>query len=472
MIALTKSNGVVSDAHAHAYAHAHAHAYAHAPRRWVAVFGLILAGTVACGGGERAPTDATVSSSFARVQAQVFTPSCSFSACHAPGNTSNSGLVLTGAGVYNALVNAPATQAVARADGLRRVVPGKPDSSLLWHKVSGFISNHHAHDWGAPMPYAGQSLTAGQIEFIRQWIAGGASATTDNVSPGLLSGTVAPPSYAPLVVPASGYQVRMTPFSIKASTEREVFLYAPVGNAQESWVNRIQTNMRTGSHHFVIYTFAANTPSLVIPQPGAIRDIKNADGTYQILTLAAMGYHVFFAGSQASSSDYTFPPGVAMRVPVGTMLDVNSHYVNSTTSEINGEAEANLYTVPAAQVQFEAQALNLANTDLTLPAGRDTTIKKTFRFTKLTRVVMLTSHMHKRGTRFVVRISGGARNGEIVYQNEAWDHPGILTFSVPLVLQAGEGLTSEVTYHGDPSKVVRFGLTSDDEMDIIFGYWY
>lgn len=433
----------------------------------IAAFGI----AAACG-GDQTPTGASPTTSFARMQAQVFAPSCAFSACHAAGNTSNSGLVLSGPGVYDALVNAPVAQPVAKADGLRRVVSGKPDSSLLWHKVSGFVSGHHAHDYGAAMPYAGQSLPAGQIEFIRQWIAGGASETSDNVNPDLLAGTATAPAYVPLAAPTGGFQLRMTPFSINASTEREVFLYAPVGNAQEAWVSRIQTNMRTGSHHFVIYSFAANTPSLVIPPAGTVRDLRNGDGTYQLATIASMGYHVFFAGSQAAAGDFTFPAGVAMRVPAGTRLDINSHYVNSTTRSITGEAEANLYTVPAAQVQFEAAALNLNNTDLTLPSGRDTTIRKTFKFTKLTRVLMLTSHMHKRGLRFVVRISGGLRNGEVVYQNEAWDHPLILSLDTPLVLQPGDGLTSEVTYRGDPSKTVRFGLTSEDEMSIIFGYWY
>ena len=430
---------------------------------------------IACGGEKSTPTDgasAGVSTSFARLQTQVLELSCGFSACHTPGNTSNSGLVLTGAGVYQSLVNAPATQPIAKADGLRRVVPGKPDSSLLWHKVNGFANGHHARDYGAAMPYGGQPLPAGQIEFIRQWIAGGASRTSDDISPSLLSGTAAAPAYVPLIAPTGGFQLRMIPFIINASSEREVFLYAPVSNTQETWVNRVQTNMRTGSHHFVIYSFAANTPSLVIPQAGIVRDLKNSDGTYQLGTIAAMGYHVFFGGSQAAASDFTFPAGVAMRVPAGTVLDVNSHYVNSTAKAITGEAEANLYTVPASQVQFEAAALNLNNTALTLPVGRDTTIRKTFKFTKLTRVVMLTSHMHKRGLKFVVRISGGARDGELVYQNEAWDHPLILTLPTPLVLQAGEGLTSEVTYRGDASKVVRFGLTSEDEMNIIFGYSY
>ena len=41
-----------------------------------------------------------------------------------------------------------------------------------------------------------------------------------------------------------------------------------------------------------------------------------------------------------------------------------------------------------------------------------------------------------------------------------------------LIIEHLKGLRSEVLYHGDASKVVKFGLTSDDEMDIIFGYWY
>ena len=441
----------------------------------IAIVGVI--GVAACSGDSKQTavptgTTTTTSTSFARLQAQVFTPSCTFSACHAVSNTSGSGLVLTGSGAYASLINVSPTQAVARTDGLRLVMPGKPDSSLLWHKVNGFVAGHHTHDYGTAMPYAGQALPAGQVEFIRQWIAAGASQTTDNLDPGLLNGTVVPPSYTALAVPVSGFQLKMSPYSIGASTEREVFLYTPVGNAQETWVNRIQTNMRTGSHHFVLYTFAANTPSVIIPQPGVTRDIKDANGAYQIATLAAMGYHVFFAGTQAASGEYTFPAGVAIRLPANAMIDVNSHYVNSTTTAINGEAEANLYTVPASQVQFEALALNLANTDLTLPAARDTTIKRTFKFSKLTRVVMLTSHMHKRGLQYLIRISGGTRDGEVVYRSTAWDHPLILSFTTPLVLNAGEGLVSEVTYRGDPSKVVRFGLTSEDEMDIIFGYWY
>jgi hypothetical protein len=40
------------------------------------------------------------------------------------------------------------------------------------------------------------------------------------------------------------------------------------------------------------------------------------------------------------------------------------------------------------------------------------------------------------------------------------------------VLQAGQGLTSEITYYNETNQAIGFGLTSEDEMGIIFGYYY
>ena len=42
----------------------------------------------------------------------------------------------------------------------------------------------------------------------------------------------------------------------------------------------------------------------------------------------------------------------------------------------------------------------------------------------------------------------------------------------PLVLQPGEGLTSIITYNTATGRAIAFGLTSEDEMGIIFGYTY
>jgi hypothetical protein len=76
------------------------------------------------------------------------------------------------------------------------------------------------------------------------------------------------------------------------------------------------------------------------------------------------------------------------------------------------------------------------------------------------------------GEKFVIKILGGARNGEVVYENSDWQHPLMLTLTNPIQLKAGEGLTSVVTYNNTNAAAVNFGFTSEDEMNIIFGYYY
>ena len=84
----------------------------------------------------------------------------------------------------------------------------------------------------------------------------------------------------------------------------------------------------------------------------------------------------------------------------------------------------------------------MANTSFSLPAGKETTVEKTFTVSQPTTVFMLTSHMHMLGKRFQIKIVGGARDGELVYESTDWEHPQTLTFTTPIVLQPGQGLKS------------------------------
>jgi hypothetical protein len=131
-----------------------------------------------------------------------------------------------------------------------------------------------------------------------------------------------------------------------------------------------------------------------------------------------------------------------------------------------------MYTVDKAKVQKVVRMIDFNNTSFTLPAKQKTTITKSFTFSTNVNIVALTSHNHKYGEKFVIKISGGTRNGEIVYENTDWEHPAVINFKTPLVLKKGEGLTSVVTYNNTSDKAIGFGLTSEDEMNIIFGYYF
>jgi hypothetical protein len=411
--------------------------------------------------------------SFKRIMAQVMTPKCA--SCHSASSpySAQSGLLLEGPNVYASLINATSKNAEAVAHGIKRVKPGDADESFLYTKLMQWDPSR-AHQFGAPMPLGGVSLSIGQLEFIKRWINEGASETSDTIPPALLADQTLP-NYAPftaLAPPSVGFQVKIDPFTIQPNFERELFVYRAIGNAAPVYVNRIDTRMRTNSHHFVMYGFDANTPSFAKPVPNQVRDLRDPAGNLVLTTALSMAYHVYVAGSMTANSTYVFPDGVALEMPANAALDLNTHYVNKTATEIVGEAYANFGTVDRASVTHVAQTLNLNNTDIVLPPNQRTTLSKTFTFTGKRTVFMLSSHMHKLGEKFVIRIAGGPRNGEVVYETTDWSHPAVKTFDTPIVLEAGQGLTSEITYNNTTTKQVSFGLTSEDEMGIIFGYYY
>jgi hypothetical protein len=411
-------------------------------------------------------------STFATLQREVFTPTCATSGCHS-GASPQGQLALTADASYEQLVGVTPTNPAARAEGLMRVAAGRPDGSLLFHKLI-VPAGHHASDYGNPMPQGTAGLSVGALEYVRQWIAKGAPRSGTVADASLLRDATRQVTlpFEPLPAPpaGAGIQLRVEPFDVSTTYERELFTYRALANPQPLYVNRIETSMRPFSHHFVLYTFEPATPANVVPQPGVVRDIRSPNGALIPGNMVPMGFHVFLAGAMAQRTTFTFPAGTALRLPANAGIDLNVHYANHTSGTVQGEAYANLYTVPVEQVQRVVTTLDLDNTSLRLPARTRTIVERVFTFDAPASIYGLTSHTHARGERFQIRIVGGPRDGALVYENLDWEHPAIVTYPTPIVLAAGEGLRSTVTYNNTTDREITFGLTSEDEMDIIFGY--
>src|SRR4051794_17891488 len=69
---------------------------------------------------------------FARIQAEIFTPTCAKSGCHA-ANTASGGMVLDAGRAYGEIVNRPSSE----RSTLHRIEPGDPDRSYLIKKLRG-----------------------------------------------------------------------------------------------------------------------------------------------------------------------------------------------------------------------------------------------------------------------------------------------------------------------------------------------
>ncbi len=446
------------------------------PRKVLGALSTVLA---ACGGGDSASTAAPLpDGTFARIQRTIIEPQCV--SCHRSGTSDarSSQLVLSADSAYAQLVGIASTQQLAKADRLLRVKPYRADSSLLYHKLA-WVPGHHSRDYGTLMPMGtSKGLTVGQLEYVRRWIEAGAPRSGNVVDTVILADArTQTATFTPLAAPATGtgIQLGVDSFAVAPTSERELFVYRALSNPTELFVTRIQSRMRPGSHHLLLYTFddtRTSYPCNSRPPVNSVRDIRNGDGSLNLVNMLPMACHVFFAGAMTPDFDFRFPAGVALRLPPNATLDFNVHYVNRSPAPLPGQASANLYTVDKSQVTRVARTLNLANTSFSLPAKQRSTVRTVFTMAARTTVLALTSHMHSLGERSEIRVRRANGTETTVYENLDWEHPAFTTFETPLVLEAGDALVSVVTWNNVTDKTVAFGLSANDEMNIIFGYAY
>lgn len=129
---------------------------------------LMTALALALGCAEPPPGQEEVQPIFSEIQVKVLTPSCALSGCHNEASKKG-GLILVEGQSFAEMVDVPAQQAGALADGKILVIPGDPDNSYLIQKLEGPESGE-----GLEMPPGARVISDAAILAIREWVAQGA----------------------------------------------------------------------------------------------------------------------------------------------------------------------------------------------------------------------------------------------------------------------------------------------------------
>lgn len=276
------------------------------------------------------------------------------------------------------------------------------------------------------------------------------------------------PAFDGLEAPAAeeGYQIHVPPFPVPAKYEREFFLRMPIGNTQDIYVNRFQSLCRPGTHHLIAYGFEdENDPDN--PPMNVMRDQNLSDGRANINL--KMGSAAMYYLTQEPDFELPLPEGIAIKIPANASIDLNSHYFNATDEDRFGEVFLNFHTLDKSEVTETLVVDDVDNYDvLFLPKGEQTDIEYTELFDERTEIRMMVSHMHKRGIQFDVYRVGGSQDGELLYTAYDYQHPPNTFFDPPLVFEEGEGLRTKVRYFNETNRDIEFGVTSEDEMGILF----
>ena len=437
-------------------------------------------------------------STYHDIQHYIFDKSCVNAVCH--GNPANAGgLNLADEVSYQKLVGQTPRNPAAATAGMKLVDPSDPDNSFLLTKLMG----PDAVELGQRMPFGGGKLHDGKIEALRKWITAGAPRKTQIGGIGDLAvlrdpeDTFLPPPPPPQ---GEGYQLHLPPFKIEAGKELEVFYATQLTDEngdplqEDIFVNGFDIFYPTGSHHFILYRVTRLGLRRGLLETGIVPGIGvNPEDTFRVVNpedsetsghLALLD-RLPVIGSQRAETAIRFPEGVALRIAGDTVFDMNSHYVNLLgTQTLIGETYINLWTLPPEEVKYEAKGLAASNREINVPPRTRRTVEGTWRVSdaiKLLKlqgypdvrelnVFQLTSHMHRHGELFeVFRLS----TGELLHRSVSYDNAPLDTFNPPLKLALGDGLRFECTHSNyDTDKTIRYGLTSEDEMAIMFGFYY
>jgi len=269
--------------------------------------------------------------------------------------------------------------------------------------------------------------------------------------------------------PARGFQMRMTPIVVPPGGDREGCEYLVAPNRAAMDVAAFELKVTPGTHHFVAWEYLGKDRdpsdfwSGIRYSPGCVglgpRDgFANTGNLFGMLT-----GHVRLR----------FPPGIAVRLAPHAILYGNLHLHNYSTVPINAEAVFNFTPARRGTVRHHAQAFTIGSNDISIPARGDAALTADWHAPAALNLVNISTHEHHRGT--LVRVhridAGGNDMGELVVSTD-WEHPTVRWFPQVLRLQAGEGIRFTCEWSNPDDHPVHFGVTTEDEMCFVGGYFY
>jgi len=434
----------------------------------------------------------------------IFQTSCDGNSCHSSSAPNPLKLIGTSSAVYNNIINVTPLNLDASAKGYKLIDPGHPHLSFLLKKINNGVDPDNDIDalaQGDMMPSTGPALTDEQIELINAWILHGAPETGNVVDQqiitnyysglGLAQGT--PP---PAPDSSEGFQIHLGPLFLAPGDEKEFFKKLKLPNIADSMeITRIESFIDAESHHYIIYKFDNQVAADAILKNGLREVVGLADAFVNGTSMVT---------AWQNSSDVVLPNNTAYFWEGNPTLDLNLHIRNySTDSVLKTSVYSNVYLQPKQNTTIEMISdLTLYSTaplslwpcntgnPFCIPAdGMDHTFTSDVTSQNLIAgpndsmyIWLLSSHTHKFGVGYNIytRNTGGGIKQQVYdgfYNFDYTAYQGYYDYEDPsvryfdpdtFVIAAQDGLIHEATFNNDSSIEVSFGLTTNDEMMLMF----
>lgn len=260
--------------------------------------------------------------------------------------------------------------------------------------------------------------------------------------------------FDPGPAPDNGMQIVLDPVrDIQPGESREICTYTDVKTDAVVDVRALQSFQATGGHHVALYISKVASPS---------------DKSH-VCTDADMVNLRFVAASGSQGQVNEAPGQLVYRIPAGSTLVLQQHYINTTSSAIDSQAALNLIYADPGQSYTPSSGLAFVDTDLHLAPGVDTAdIACTMQ--QDIKAWFAIPHMHRYGTSISVTHTH-AGTTDTIFDLPEWDagfefHAPEQRWDVadPMVFAAGD----QVNVHCEWNNTTQDTLVFGNEMCVFF----
>jgi len=262
---------------------------------------------------------------------------------------------------------------------------------------------------------------------------------------------------------ATSFQLDLGTWSMPPGQETTKCVVKRLGNASKVLIDRIQTTLGRGSHHFIVYR-----------SPDTVE--KTTPFTCAPFSQTLGGSTVPLMISQTRQETLELPDGVAFELEANQMIRLEAHYLNYFPEVIDTSATVTFNVAPTTDTVL-ADFMFYGNTNVYIPAGQAvTTPWKYYSVPSGAKVFGLTGHTHALGTNVEIqRSSNQSTAGQGVYPPSdapfEWAEAPVAQFSPPLEF-GGDGFRFRCSWMNTTAQDVSFGESATQEMCFFWAYYY
>jgi hypothetical protein len=249
--------------------------------------------------------------------------------------------------------------------------------------------------------------------------------------------------------------LEMDPFVVLAG--REAFMCQTFANpfgADDVYLREFESHVTPGSHHVIL-----NYVEPAFARDGGLAPCTGPETPAGPFT------------TQSADDVYTYPDGIAARLPGRAGLRLISHYFNASGSQLTANVRVTLRTARPEAVAKVAFLQAMSNVAIDVPPRETRTFQGGMQVAQGRQwdLLWLLPHMHSHGVAF--RVTTGTGAGEMLFETDRWDVPAY-EFDPPFRLNAGDSLNYACTFFNDTDVPLTFGesAASNEMCSLIFQY--